>query len=93
MNTAVFIADIVLIAKPASSKSRLHQVTIRKSGFPLVLDVDTHEIAYRDMKYRRILKGHIDMSNYEKYRVTMDISNVKFSTNHNYGQEGSDKNK
>lgn len=77
---AVYIADIEMKAIPLNSKSRLHPIVVRKEKYPLLLDED-HKID--PICFKRVSKNLLkDKSvNYDRYRITINMSNVKFSTN------------
>ncbi len=77
--TAVYIADIEMRAVPIKKNSRLQPIVVRKEKYPLLLDENkniVHECFKRVSK--TLLKDKA--SNYDRYKITISISNVKFST-------------
>ena len=77
--TAVYIADIEMRAVPIKKNSRLHPIVIRKEMYPLLLD-ENHNLSYDELRRvsKRLMKDK--SSNYDRYRVSISLSNVKFST-------------
>lgn len=77
--TAVYIADIVMKAVPIKKNSRLQPIVVRKDMYPLLLD-ENHNIVHECFKRvsKTLLKDKA--SNYDRYRITITISNIKFST-------------
>ena len=76
---------------PIGKKSRLSPVIVKVAGQPIILNKLDHKIP--DDKYiqmiRMIVKDRINMENFSRYNVKIEISNVKFSTKH-YGDKGRD---
>jgi len=87
--TAVYITDTVVIMTPIGKKSRLSPVIVKVTGQPMILNKNDHRIP--EDKYthmiRMIVKDRINMDNFSRYKVTIEISNIKFSTKH-YGDKG-----
>lgn len=77
--TAIYIADIVMKAVPISSRSRLHPIVIRREKYPLLLDDD---LKIEPESFKRVSKTLLKDKavNYDKYRITIEISNIKFSS-------------
>ncbi len=77
--TAVYIADIEMRAVPINRNSRLHPIVVRKEKYPLLLD-ENHNIVHECFKRvsKTLLKDKA--SNYDRYKITISLSNVKFST-------------
>ena len=76
---------------PIGKKSRLSPVIVKVTGQPMILNKHDHRIP--EDKYiqmiRMIVKDRINMENFSRYMVKIEISNVKFSTKH-YGDKGRD---
>jgi hypothetical protein len=74
---------------PIGKKSRLSPVIVKVTGQPMILNKNDHRIP--EDKYthmiRMIVKDRINMDNFSRYKVTIEISNIKFSTKH-YGDKG-----
>ena len=74
---------------PIGNKSRLSPVIVKVTGQPMILNKNDHKIP--EDKYihmiRMIVKDRINMDNFSRYKVTIEISNIKFSTKH-YGDKG-----
>jgi hypothetical protein len=86
--TAVYITDTVVRLTPINNKSRLHPVIISVTGQPMILNKD--DLRIPDDKYEQtvkmIVKNRINMDNFSRYRSTIELSNIKFSTKH-YGDK------
>lgn len=74
---------------PIDKKSRLSPVIVKVTGQPMILN--KHDQKIPEDKYismiRMIVKDRINMENFSRYKVQIEISNIKFSTKH-YGDKG-----
>lgn len=85
----MYITDTVVRLTPIGKKSRLSPVIVKVDGQPMVLNKHDQKIPEEKYDYiiRMIVKNRINMENFLKYKSTIEISNVKFSTKH-YGDKG-----
>jgi len=86
--TAVYITDTVVRLTPIGNKSRLHPVIISVTGQPMILNKHDQKIPADnyDHTVKMIVKNRINMENFSRYRSTVELSNIKFSTKH-YGDK------
>lgn len=79
MEPGVYIVDLEMKAVPSAKNSRLHPINVKADKYPVLLD-EQGIIPYECKK--RVCKTLMkDKSiNYDRYIVTLNYKNPKFST-------------